>query len=705
MYFVDEGAQLTHMLKHLLPACMLILFLAFASLPSSEVNAAIPKLGVTQEGEITVDTVWSVDYRVLGKITVRSNATLTIMPDVLVLFDNNASLVFEGSLIAVGNSTARIVFTSSAAGPKLTKGLWNGLVFVGGNTTQFILKYANVEYAKKGITIAGTGKVEIENAGLVGNSLSGIDVTGRANVAINGTGFQDNKDGISSSGNLASGLEITNNLFFNNKNGVYLEALGGGNNCEISNVGIIGNNFTKPGTVFPKDGISIGVVSDSGDAGKAAVIRNITISHNNVFRSSVGVRLLTSGAGDISNSTISSNIITFNEIGIEIYSGSSPNSAVTDVLVSDNEVFQNYRGISLFDLADSGGFDVEVYANFVSACNMTGLDILGSLKANLTMNWFSYSSYGVVIGSGNNLARRNDVYSNSLFGMYVNGTGTIDATDNYWGNTTGPYHESLNVLGKGDRVNGNGVNLRFDPFSSNPVSRFGINQRPVSKLTVSEDRIVNASISFDASASSDDFGIMYYRFDFDDGNVTWTYPGVATHVYSAPGLYNVSVLAMDVFGVLSASSASEVLNVTYPFFTVYVVCKPASLFAPGSVSVAVRVTNGSAGIDNVAVELFSDGVGSFDVSSGFTDGNGDFNATFSSPKVASDVTVTITVHAFKSGFTNASKTALLPVLTPRVNSVDSPLLVVLVFGVATVIVVALLVYRRQRQHKLPRKPR
>jgi hypothetical protein len=696
---------LRRILKHLLFTCLLIFFLALGSLPLTEVTYAIPKPSVTQGTEITVDTVWSIDYRVVGTVTVRSNATLTIMPDVLVAFDNNATLVFEGSLIAVGNSTARIVFTSTASGPKLTKGLWDGLVFVGGNTTQFILKYVDVEYAKKGVTIAGTGKVEIQNAVIIGNSLSGIDVNGQVNVVVRDTGFQDNKNSISSSGNFTSGLEITNNLFFDNENGVYLEAFGGGNSCGIFNVRIIGNNFTKPGTVFPKDGTSIGIVSDSGAAGKAAVIRNVTISHNNVFRSAIGVRLLTSGAGAISNSTISSNVITFNEIGIQIYGGSSPGSAVSDVLVSDNEVFQNYRGISLFDLADSVGFDAKVFANFISACNMTGLEILGSLKANLTMNWFSYSSYGVVVGSGDNLARRNDVYRNSLFGMYVNGTGTIDATDNYWGNTTGPYHESLNVLGKGDRVNGNGVNLRFDPFSSNPVSGFGINQRPVPKLKVSEDRIVNASISFDASASSDDFGIMYYRFDFDDGNVTWTYPGVASHVYSAPGLYNVSVLAMDVFGVLSASPASEVLNVTYPFFTVYVVCKPASLFAPGSVSVAVHVTNGSQGIDGVAVELFSDGGGSFDVSSGFTDGNGDFNATYSSPKVTSDTTVTITVRAFKSGFSNASKTTLLPVLTPKVDSIDSPLLVVLVFGVAAVIVVAFLVYRRQRQHRLPRKPR
>jgi hypothetical protein len=116
------------------------------------------------------------------------------------------------------------------------------------------------------------------------------------------------------------------------------------------------------------------------------------------------------------------------------------------------------------------------------------------------------------------------------------------------------------------------------------------------------------------------------------------------------------------------------------------------------------VTNGSQGIDDVAVELFSDGGGSFNVSSGFTDGNGDFNATYSSPKVASDSTVTIRVHAFKSGFTNASKTALLPVLTPRYSSIDSSLLIVLVFGVAAAIVVAFVVYRRQRQHKLPRKP-
>jgi len=58
-------------------------------------------------------------------------------------------------------------------------------------------------------------------------------------------------------------------------------------------------------------------------------------------------------------------------------------------------------------------------------------------------------------------AHFNNIVSNTGFGVYNDGEETGDATHNWWGHASGPYHESLNPGGMGDEVSDN---VDFEPW-------------------------------------------------------------------------------------------------------------------------------------------------------------------------------------------------------------------------------------------------
>ena len=145
--------------------------------------------------------------------------------------------------------------------------------------------------------------------------------------------------------------------------------------------------------------------------------------------------------------------------------------------------------------------------------------------------------------------------------MYVSSS-TVNAEHNYWGNETGPYHESINPEGKGNQVNGNGTDLDFVPWLFSPVGT--INERPVAILTADKTAVnINETVTFDASQSYDDGKIVYYFFDFGDGtNSSWTTTSVVKHKYTQEGVYNVTLIVMDDFGVKSLDSNQVYITIT-----------------------------------------------------------------------------------------------------------------------------------------------
>jgi hypothetical protein len=104
-------------------------------------------------GPIGIDTTWTLaqsPYIVVGDVFIESGVTLTIEPGVVVEFFNNTILMVNGTLLANGNSTNMITFTSNNTNPK--PGDWVGIDFNYANSDSKI-SYCRIEYANNGINI------------------------------------------------------------------------------------------------------------------------------------------------------------------------------------------------------------------------------------------------------------------------------------------------------------------------------------------------------------------------------------------------------------------------------------------------------------------------------------------------------------------------------------------------------------------------
>src|SRR2546422_615927 len=80
-------------------------------------------------GLITTDTTWGFSdtmYVATYHVTVRSPATLTILPGTTVKFDPGVHLYIEGSLVADGTATRAIIFTANNTGSPIP---WGGIQF------------------------------------------------------------------------------------------------------------------------------------------------------------------------------------------------------------------------------------------------------------------------------------------------------------------------------------------------------------------------------------------------------------------------------------------------------------------------------------------------------------------------------------------------------------------------------------------------
>ena len=73
----------------------------------------------------------------------------------------------------------------------------------------------------------------------------------------------------------------------------------------------------------------------------------------------------------------------------------------------------------------------------------------------ITTTEFARGTYGVFVGEGMTTIHDSSIHETTLFGVYNSGAPTVDATHNWWGSLTGPFHPSLNILGTGNQVSDN----------------------------------------------------------------------------------------------------------------------------------------------------------------------------------------------------------------------------------------------------------
>jgi len=181
----------------------------------------------------------------------------------------------------------------------------------------------------------------------------------------------------------------------------------------------------------------------------SSVIRNTC--YNN---SDEGIRLYSSSDIDVLNNNITANLNT----GLYLWKCSR-------VLIEENLITENdFRGIQFVETQDS-----EVINNTCDSNGGAGLFIGNSLDNEISNNTFSFNLIGIEVStpSDGSFARDNLIFNNTNEG--INGTKndpfTFNATDNWWGDNSGPYHPTLNPDGTGDNVTDF---VLFDPWTTEP---------------------------------------------------------------------------------------------------------------------------------------------------------------------------------------------------------------------------------------------
>jgi parallel beta-helix repeat protein len=518
---------------------------------------------IWKEGHITADETWfyipNTVYRVIADVYVDSNVTLAIEPNVRIEFADGFSLIINGNLNATGTQDDPIIFTSSRGTP--SPGVWNAIVFQANSMGHLVLEHARIEYAVDGIRIQSLASAVVQGCDVANCSNSGIMVTGQSNVMIKDNILRNNKHGISTDSSGHSHITITGNTVSSNTgHGIYLYSDGDLGYNDISDISLLSNTASYNGG----SGVYI-----SATANGNAIIHSVSILSNTfVSNGGDGIYLQSAGSsGDIHNvSVLSNSALSNGENGIYLSSwGFGPSGDdLYNVSLSSNTASSNKaNGLCLVGGHNTGlTYDVAVSANSFSGNDDCGIWVRDRVVINLTQNSLSYNRWGVVYTtSRNNRAGYNDVYANDYYGMTVVDGATVNAENNYWGDSTGPYQPSVNPEGKGNSVNGNGVDLDFIPFFTSPQGH--INQRPVAVLSVDNNNVgVGETVSFNGTASTDDGRIDYYFFDFGDGtNSSWTTLPVVTHKYSQEKTYNATLFVMDDFRVTSNNTQQTVVQV------------------------------------------------------------------------------------------------------------------------------------------------
>jgi len=397
---------------------------------------------------------------------------------------------------------------------------------------------------------------------------------------------------------------------------------------------------------------------------------NNTFTNNHVENNKKGILLV-----DSSNSNIFiNNVIRNNDDGINNLpelSVCTNNTFERNLIVGnrlDGMLLREAHGYRIINntIADSGG---GLYLS-ASERNMSGENIVSD-------NMIRNNTYGgILLESDNNVIVQNTLQENDA-GMYfwteptnntiyhnnfVNNTNQLFALypetwaimqnntwddgftsgGNYWSDHTGedgysgPYQNATCKDGIVDTayVINETILDRYplmDPWSTHlnpPVPRFGFSP---------DFPQAREAMSFDASSSYDlDEDIVSYRWDFDDGNTSWTTDSAIDHTYEFPGFYNVTLTVVDSEGLICSNSQTVFVRM---ITSISISTSSTSTFVGFAVNVtgSLRDIYGT-GLKNETVVLYYafSGVSTWTpITSDTTDSLGNYHAVWIPPATGS----------------------------------------------------------------------
>lgn len=195
------------------------------------VKADSPYLSVTYSqqvgGHISEDTTWTLEggpYIVVEDVVVKSGVTLTVEPGVVVKFTSGTNLIIDGALVAEGNPTHPITFTSNSATP--VPGDWGSIKFRDSSDDDLCkISYGVIEYGTTAVFIESSA-TSVLFCDISNNAEYGISDS-EGSLTISGCSVSNNQRGILIGGADASATVIDNNIVNNAFEGILLKGARG----------------------------------------------------------------------------------------------------------------------------------------------------------------------------------------------------------------------------------------------------------------------------------------------------------------------------------------------------------------------------------------------------------------------------------------------------------------------------------------------
>jgi len=191
---------------------------------------------------------------------------------------------------------------------------------------------------------------------------------------------------------------------------------------------------------------------------------NIIISNNICPKSDRVISLSNSYQCEISNNsiysisltdsddnTITKNTCTNNTHGISLVDSDE------NILIKNTCSFNDGSGIYLFGSVNENLEGNILNNNTISYNNECGINLLYAENTNIYHNSIFENEVGIIEGfqSHDNIIQFNNIYKNEEYGIVKNNPTeetNADATQNWWGHASGPYHPVKNPDGKGDQI-------------------------------------------------------------------------------------------------------------------------------------------------------------------------------------------------------------------------------------------------------------